>query len=163
MFVLSANGELLSTDEEDSPVITFENAEDTEWRCAACGDPLSEEVEGYIDESGGLVCAAYDPFEDPDVDDPESAPEVDEGPHRAQRVSLSWCNGARIHTDTREDSVTVTISVGDPRGAFTFTVRRIPDDAETNGGRLLMHTPHPGESLPHAQLTPHHAGTYWVG
>ena len=163
MFVLSANGEMIATDEEDSSVVTLENADGTELRCAACGEPLSEAPEGYVDDSGGLVCAAYDPFEDPDVDDVESAPEVGEAPHRAQRVPLSWCNGAGIHTDTREDSVTVTISVGDPRGAFIFTVRRIPDDAETNGGRLLMHTPHPGQSLPHAELTPDHAGTYWVG
>lgn len=163
MFVLSANGDMIGIDEDGSSVATVENAEETEWHCVACGEAVSEEPEGYIDASGARICAAYDPWEDSEVSDVDSAPDFGEGPHRAQRVPLSWCNSAGIHTDVAEDSVTVTISVGDPRGAFTFTVRRIPDDAATNGGRLLMHTPHPGESLPHAQLTPEHAGTYWVG
>lgn len=164
MFVLSANGEMISTDyDDDSSVIRFENAEDTEWRCQACGESLSEEPDGYADESGSLICPAYDPYEDPDIDDVESAPEFHEGPHRPQRVPLSWANSAAIHTDPDEDSITVTVSVGDPRGAFAITVRRIPDDAPDNGGRLIMHTPYPGEPLPHAELTTAHTGTYWVG
>ncbi|MBQ0926682.1 hypothetical protein KBO27_22265 [Saccharopolyspora endophytica] len=164
MFVLSANGEMISTDHDDtdSSVITFENADDTEWRCQACGEPLTEETDGYTDESGSLICDAYDPYEDPEIDDAESAPDFREGPHRPQRVALSWANGATIHTDPGEDSITVTISVGDPRGAFAFTVRRVPDDAMDNGGRLIMHTPYPGEPLPHVELTTAHTGTYWV-
>ena len=162
MFVLSANGEMITTD-EDSSVITFENAEDTEWRCQACGESLDEDTDGYADESGSLVCAAYDPSTDPDTDDVESAPDVGEGPHRRQRVPLAWANSAAIHTDPDGDSITVTISVGDPRGAMAFTLRRIPDDAPNNGGRLLLHTPYPGEPLPHVELTTDHAGTYWVG
>jgi hypothetical protein len=164
VFVLSANGEMISTDfDDDSSVITFESADDTEWRCQACGEGLSEEPDGYADESGSLVCDAYDQYEDPEIDDVESAPDFREGPHRAQRVPLSWANSAAIHTDPGEDSITVTISVGDPRGAFAFTVRRIPDDAPDNGGRLIMHTPYPGEPMQHAALTEGHTGTYWVG
>ena len=162
MFVFSANGDMIGLDEDGSSVVTVENAEETEWRCTSCGASVSEEPEGYIDESGARVCAAYDPWEDPEVGDVDSAPDFGEGPHRAQRVALSWCNSAAIHTDEAEDSVTVTISVGDPRGALAFTVRRIPDDAPTNAGRLLLHTPYRGESRPHAELTPAHAGTYWL-
>ncbi|WP_020496974.1 hypothetical protein [Sciscionella marina] len=163
MFVLSVNGEMISTDfDDDSSMITFENAEDSAWRCAACGEALSEEVDGYADESGSLVCDAYDPYDDPETDDIETAPDFREGPHRVERVPLAWANGATIRTDPDEDSITVTVSVGDPRGAFAFTVRRIPDDAPTNGGRLIMHTPYPGEPMPHRDLIEDHAGTYWV-
>nr|WP_219632868.1 hypothetical protein [Haloechinothrix aidingensis] len=153
---------MISTDfDNDSSVIT-ENADDTEWRCEACGESLSEESDGYADESGSLICDAYDPYDDPGIDDVEAAPDFREGPHRPHRVPLSWANSAAIHADPDEDSITVTISVGDPRGAFAVTVRRIPDDAETNGGRLIMHTPYPGEPMPHAALTTAHTGTYWV-
>ena len=163
MFVFSANGDVIGLDENGSPMAMVENAEETEWHCVACGDAVSEEPEGYIDASGARVCAAYDPFDDPAVDDVDSAPDFGEGPHRADRVALSWCNSAGIHTDETEDSVTVTISVGDPRGALAFTVRRIPDDAPTNAGRLLLHTPYRGESRPHAALTPAAGdGAYWL-
>ncbi|GGM80899.1 hypothetical protein GCM10012275_59410 [Longimycelium tulufanense] len=164
MFVLSLNGEMISTDvDNDSSIITVENADDTMWQCAACGGALSEEPDGYADESGSQICDAYDPYDDPEVDDIDTAPDFREGPHRAERVPLSWANSAAIHTDPAEDSITVTVSVGDPRGAFAFTLRRIPDDAPTNGGRLIMHTPYPGQPLPHADLTEDHTGTYWVG
>ncbi|WP_243793803.1 hypothetical protein [Saccharopolyspora gloriosae] len=165
MFVLSANGDMLSAEyDDDSSVITFENAEDTAWRCQACGQALSEEPDGYADECGSLRCEAYNPYEDPsEIDDVDSAPGSGEGPHRPQRVPLAWSHGATIHTDPDEDSITVMINVGDPRGAFAFSVRRVPDDAPTNAGRLVMHTPYPGEPMPHAALTTDHAGTYWVG
>lgn len=163
MFVLSANGEMISTDfDNDSSVITLETAEGTEWRCQACGESLSEETDGYADESGSLECDAHVP-DGPRMDDVESAADFGERTHRPERVALSWANGAAIHTDPEEDSITVTISVGDPRGAFAFTVRRIPDEASDNGGRLIMHTPHPDESSPHVELTTAHTGTYWVG
>lgn len=163
MFVLSANGEMVSTDYDgDSSVITFDNAEEAEWRCAACGEDLYEDACGYIGESGSALCTAYEPDAESAADD-DTEPDADEGPHRPQRVPLSWTNGATIRTEPDEDSITVTISVGDPRGAFAFTVRRIPDDASNNGGRLIMHTPYPGEPLPHVDLTADHAGTYWVG
>jgi hypothetical protein len=74
-----------------------------------------------------------------------------------ERAPLGWCNSATIHLDREEDSVTVLISVGDPRGAFAFTVRRLQD------GRLIMHTPYPGESMPHLGLTEIRPGTYEVG
>lgn len=45
-----------------------------------------------------------------------------------------------------------------PRGAFTFTVRRRPDT-----GDLLLHVPYPGEGMPHMTLTEDHPGTYRIG
>lgn len=65
----------------------------------------------------------------------------------------SWMNSAQVHVDPEADEVTLTVSVGDPRGGFVFTVRRLPD------GRLLIHTPHPGESTPHVKTIQLHEGT----
>lgn len=53
--------------------------------------------------------------------------------------------------------MSVSVSVGDPRGAFTFTIRRRPDT-----GALLLHVPYAGEPMPHARLTELHPGTYEV-
>lgn len=74
-----------------------------------------------------------------------------------ERGPLGWCNSAAISLDRRDDAVTVSISVGDPRGAFAFTVRRLSD------GRLVLHTPYPGEGMAHMQLREMHPGTYEIG
>lgn len=67
-----------------------------------------------------------------------------------------WFNSARIKVDPDKDEVTCAVSVGDPRGAFVFTIRRKPD------GTLLIHTPYPGESLPHMRTKQLHKGTLEV-
>lgn len=69
---------------------------------------------------------------------------------------LSWVNSARITLDPDEDAVHCVVSVADPRGGFCFTIRRRTD------GQLLIHTPYPGESLPHCTTTLHHEGTLLV-
>lgn len=165
MFALSVDGETIVKEEFDSEesFITFENAESApQWQCLACGEELTQDVDGFADDGGSLVCRDYDPDEHPGHDD-QAGPGCGEGPHHPRRVVLSWVNSAGIHADPDEDSITVSISVGDPRGAFTFTVRRIPDDAPNSPGRLVLHTPYPGEPLPHAALTEHHPGTFLIG
>jgi len=69
---------------------------------------------------------------------------------------LDWLNSARITTDPEDDAVRCAVSVGDPRGAFVFTVRRLSD------GRLVIHVPHPGESTPHVETSQMHEGTLLV-
>jgi hypothetical protein len=69
---------------------------------------------------------------------------------------LGWCNSAAITLDRSEDSITLSISVGDPRGAFALTVRRLPD------GTLVMHVPYPEMSYSHMHLRKLHEGTYQV-
>lgn len=68
----------------------------------------------------------------------------------------SWVNSASVEVDPDEDAVTFALSVGDPRGAFVFQVRR------TDDGRIFIHTPHPGESMPHLEVTEVHPGTVQV-
>jgi len=71
-------------------------------------------------------------------------------PHAAP---LGWCNSASIRTNPVQDSVTVSISASDPRGGFAMEVRRRGD------GTILIHLPHVGESMPHAELVEIHPGT----
>jgi hypothetical protein len=78
--------------------------------------------------------------------DKSSGYDVEPGP-------LDWCNSARVVVDPDDDAITCLVSVGDPRGAFAFTVRRLPD------GRIVLHLPHPGESLPHCETRQLHPGT----
>lgn len=156
MFSLTANGAtVLPEDVDDSPTIVLENEEDApQWRCSACGEYLTEEIDGWADETGDHTCGAYDPNDE--------STGVD-GLHAPERVALSWANNAGVHADADADSFTVTISVGDPRGAFAFTVRRIPDGDHEHAGRLVLHAPHPQESAPHEGLTELHPGTFLVG
>lgn len=81
--------------------------------------------------------------------------------HALESLPLTWANNAGIRLDDDEDSVTVSISVGDPRGAFTFTVRRVPEGEYA--GMLMMHLPHEGEPMPHAKITEIHPGTFVIG
>lgn len=75
---------------------------------------------------------------------------------------LGWLNAAGVEFDEDDDSVRVTISVGSPLGAFTFTVRRLPADAPDLGGKLIMHVPTPQQPGLHAPLRPLHEGTYVI-
>ena len=58
---------------------------------------------------------------------------------------VSWLNSASMEVSADKDEVTFTASVGDPRGAFVFRIRRLTD------GRMLISTPHPGEGLAHME------------
>jgi hypothetical protein len=74
-----------------------------------------------------------------------------------ERGPLGWCNMAAIVLDRAEDTVKLLISTGDPRGAFSLTVRRMDD------GRLMMYAPHPSDSALHESLTEIRPGAYEVG
>lgn len=71
---------------------------------------------------------------------------------------LSWLNSAAIVLDYERDEASVSLSVGDPRGAFVFTIRRRPDT-----GELLLHVPCPGEGLPHMPIQELRPGAYRIG
>lgn len=76
---------------------------------------------------------------------------------------LSWANSVSVDMNPEDDAITVAISTGDPRGAFTMTIRRIPDDAPTNAGALVMSVPYPEDSTPHESLHQIRPGAYMVG
>lgn len=70
--------------------------------------------------------------------------------------ALTWLNSARITTDPKDDAVHCLVSVGDPRGAFCFTVRRMPD------GKIIINTPYPGEGMAHQETKELNPGTLVV-
>lgn len=147
--------------DDDSVRVSLEFPRETAttYRCRACGEDLTETVDGYESDYHGRQCSDYVPD-----DDSDDGPDWGEGPHDAERVPLSWINSAAIDADETDDSVTVSISVGDPRGAFSFQIRRIADDADGDlAGRLVLHVPYPGQPLPHEALTPLHTGTCLIG
>lgn len=76
-----------------------------------------------------------------------------ETPANVEHVS-ALVNSAAI--DWMGDDLTVSISTGDPRGAFVMTVRRMAD------GTRILHVPHP-DSSQHETLTELHPGTYRIG
>lgn len=98
------------------------------------------EVETVCDESATVRISN---------DDAENGYPQEPGP-------LTWLNSASITADPDEDAVHCVVSVGDPRGGFCFTVRRLTD------GRLVIHTPYPGESMPHQETKHSHDGTLEV-
>ncbi|MDA0565164.1 hypothetical protein LG943_12680 [Streptomonospora sp. S1-112] len=147
--ILTVNGELVDAGESVESCHVDLNPEQA-WpshTCRSCGEGLTRETAGWVDSNGDSRCPGND-----DADhDPEPTP-------------LAWCNSAAILTDEDDDAVTVTLSVGDPRGAFAFTVRRVPDDAHgPAAGRLILHVPQPGDPYPHVALTEVHPGTYLLG
>jgi hypothetical protein len=68
----------------------------------------------------------------------------------------SWLNSASVEVSAENDEVTFTASVGDPRGAFVFRIRRLQN------GKLLIHTPYPGESFAHMATAEMGPGTLMV-
>lgn len=106
------------------------------WRCTSCGETVT-----------------YKP------DDPEEC--NDDPDHTWEPIPLSWANSAHITFDDADDAIHVSVSVGDPRGRFVFTVRRWRNDEGEDA--LLIHTPYPGEGMPHMPLTEIRPGTYQVG
>lgn len=161
--------------EEDGYRIQYEQETDAEYRCAKCGDTLADYGDHY--ESDTATCRE-NTIDEPGTD------ETIEGPHVPEAIPLTFFNSAAIDMDAEEDSVTVSISVGDPRGAFAFTIRRLPahafeaykDDASKcavcyedlsdkrhrGTGRLIMHVPYEGMGWAHRPLKRVSDGTYEI-
>jgi hypothetical protein len=156
---LYVNGVFAALQDECPDTVSLDFDHASAYRCRACGEDLVETINGLCTDSDEHECPDYDPGPSPDPDAGSAS-----GQHDPERVPLSWCNSAAVSTNEDEDSVTVSISVGDPRGAFTFTIRRVPDDADGDlAGQLVMNTPWDGMSSPHAPLTALRDGTHVIG
>ena len=99
-----------------------------------------------LDTAAGTHRDTADPYECPSVrvcNDAAENGEPDPGP-------LFWLNSAAIRVDPDDDAIHLSASVADPRGAFVMTVRRLPD------GRIVIHLPHVGQSMPHVETAELH-------
>jgi hypothetical protein len=112
------------------------------WRCGDCGHDFDEPVTVHYDEEKS-------------IEDTEVCPDCESEDITEDSGTHTWLNSAAITIDPESvNGVTVSISVGDPRGAWSFTVRKLDD------GSMIMHTPYPGEGMPHEALVELHPGTY---
>lgn len=123
-------------------------------RCQHCADPIAEYPGiGWVhDGTGERWCG--------NLTDEEAA-EDDEATAAAPGTSLPG-NWIGLSTDPEKESVSVQISLGDPRGCLEMTVRRW-ENPETGQRGLLLSLPHPDDSTPHVDLTEWHPGTYFIG
>lgn len=129
------------------------------FTCKHCGNTWDEDEDRA--EVAQDLCPGREACSDVECPCDET---TDHAKHELTTIPLAWLNHAGVSFSEEEDAVTVSISVGDPRGAFSFTVRRVPDDADGPlAGKLIMHMPYPGESTPHVETRELHPGTLIVG
>lgn len=103
--------------------------------CPECGNEIWDDGDGWDGH-------------EPDCDRDGTPPDM--GPS-------DIVNSAAITFDPGDCAVHVSISVGDPRGAFVMTIRRLTD------GRLLLHTPYAGMISAHMPLREIAPGTFEIG
>ena len=70
--------------------------------------------------------------------------------------ALDWLNWACVKADHEDAAVRCLVSLGDPRGAIQFTVRRMPD------GRIIISTPHAEQGERHVEVRELFPGTLEV-
>lgn len=172
---LAEIGEEADLDGDELHKITDED-EDA-YRVAFVDAYTSAIVDAVTDHLRGtpIPAALYVDGEPERLDDPDDVGTVhlaiNEEGTAADPQPLSWCNSAAVTLTHEQDEVQVSISVGDPRGAFVMSVRRIPamHDADGNvtnpdlAGRLMLYVPHPEQGFLHMPLTLHHDGAYVIG
>ena len=120
--------------------------------CAHCGESIAEYTTGWEhDTTGNRWCYNLTDDEAAEDDDATAAAPAPTAPG-------NWA-GVTIEPD--EGTTQVEISVGDPRGCFTMTLRRVRD---TEGRtHLFLRVPHPEDSTPHAPLREVYPGYYEIG
>lgn len=174
MYNINMNGDLESGDSQSVMVndldrlsvqltINEEGGQLTH-RCSGCGEETDQEdivtfgVE--VCEGSGKWMTCPDQTSDHtkpskiDCDTCDGSGEIEI--HEWETIPLHWANSASIHARPDRDEIQVTISVGDPRGAFVMTVERRDDG-------LYLSVPHAGMSAPHETLTERSAGWFKIG
>lgn len=108
------------------------------WECSLCHHRLREDGSDVDDDTE--YCAEH----------------PDDGKHEPNPIPISWLNSAGIDIDQDNDTVTVRISVGDPRGAFAMKIERLQytDSDGNDRDELRLNVPTDQDGMPHMQLTP---------
>lgn len=128
----------------DSVSATFQLPEDR--ICKHCGQPVTSDDEGETWTHEDTELSACDPDQlDTGVDSATATP-----------ATIAPGNWIGFTTSPEKQETRVEISVGDPRGSFTMTVRRLDD------GRLILHVPHPETAEAHMRTRELHPGTYEI-
>lgn len=173
MYNINITGELtertFETDRMDVPLVALddlsvqlsinEEGDKPQYRCSGCDEetdtPENHGGEG-CDGSGNFIdCVEHVLDADGDCEHCDGTGEIEV--HEWDEVPLHWVNSASIHADPSCDRIMVTISVGDPRGAFVMSVERMSD------GELRLSVPHEHMSMPHMPLQERGPGWFKVG
>lgn len=137
-------------DEDGSLTVEFDwEAERVQYRCRKCDSIFPVEEDADDDPCLDSECIVHTGDENCDDHGCEYAG------HDlvSEEEPLAWVNSAGIHIDEENNRVDVSISVGDPRGAF---VMRLYKDRD---GGIYMEVPYPGEPWAHMPLAPVNEGS----
>lgn len=161
--------------EGESITVSFD---DSGPRCQHCGETIADYGDnGWQGEEGGKDCPGNTTEceecdgigtlfpnwpEDKETQEDCPNPTCDRGtvnlghePPERETVE-TFANSAGIHVSNDGTELSVTISVGDPRGAFSMTVRKLPD------GRMILHVPYADMPMGHRDLVEMHPGTFEI-
>jgi hypothetical protein len=135
-------------DDEDGTLLAqFDwDQEPLPWRCVHCGDRFADEAAG-----ADGTCMYSDTCTVPvDVTGHDCNTDHEHCVCHHDLVNeaepFSWVNSAGIHFDEAKDQIDLSISLGDPRGAFVMSVFRLPN------GQIRMEVPHPEDGFLHLPL-----------
>lgn len=112
----------------------------SEIRCAHCGEELNEDEPTETLEGGDAECEAND-----------------YDPHEKQYAPFTWAKNIAVSFDEERDEIELAIATGEPRGGWTFKLRREPD------GVVLMFLPHADMASPHEPIRELRPGTFVIG
>lgn len=117
-----------------------EDGDMSEVRCAHCGEDLNEADPTVTAGDKTAECDANDG-----------------GPHEKEWAPLTWAKNICVSFNEERDEIELGIATADPRGGWTFKLRRTPE------GVVLMHLPHDGMTDPHEPIKELHSGTFAIG
>lgn len=130
--------------------VTIEIGADAD-RCKNCHQEVVEyPAVGLVHDHGDLKHCDLISEDEADEDTPFA-----ELTNRGPGEFVNW-----IGANVNEDSVTVEISVGEPRGSLVMTVWQGED--EEGNPRLYLSVPTHVDPAPHVQLVPYSSGTYVI-
>lgn len=111
-------------------------------RCSACGEELDDD----------------EPTQNLDGDTECSAQNEDDAPHTPEFNPFTWAKNIAVSFNEERDEIELAIATGEPRGGWTFTLRRDPET-----GVVSMHLPYADMDGPHEPLREIHPGTFVIG
>lgn len=120
--------------EDDSADVT---AHIGEARCAHCGEDVVEDGDAW-------------------VHDDDISTDCDATP--TKRAPGNWVG---FTLDAERESTQVQISLGDPRGCLTMTVRK-GVDSRTGEECMMLDVPHADDDLPHVEIEHAYGGTFVI-
>lgn len=110
---------------------------DDDARCAHCGEGLVEDDDAW-------------------VHDHDISTDCDATP--TKRAPGNWVG---FTLDAERESTQVQISLGDPRGCLTMTVRK-GVDPRTGEECMMLDVPHADDALPHVEIKHVYDGTFVI-